>query len=458
MSDDRLILTRQDLYELAWSKPLTELAKDFGISDVALAKRCRKLRVPVPGRGYWARVDAGQAPRRPALPEYETLWRERQMLTVQAPPKTPPSSSLEETTEEPGGVAGHTDLDSPSVIPSTDLLTATAAVRRTAVACKHSRRKELPFGRGEKSGPILELHVSSGVLDRALLFADTLLRTAESLGWTLVGPSESGVDSGADSHSRSCDPQSITSQTATPALGQLLVAGERITFHIEERVQEEPRNPTAAELAREKREYRYRAPRVSLSPTGALRLVRTDSSAWSARRKTWYDHRGRTIEGQIPQILQAFYDLALEIKARRAEAERRRRQQEEEARLQRELEERQEANANLIEILETQAGSWHRARLLRAYVRAAQRAVPSGLTAPLLGKRIDFLKWAEDYVNAMDPLHPQPRNPDLLPRDRSWLRSSEREDELARLSGHEWSRSWKRSEGPDERKLEHDDD
>lgn len=46
-----LTLSREDLYELVWSKPMADLAKDFGISDVALAKRCRRLGVPVPGRG-----------------------------------------------------------------------------------------------------------------------------------------------------------------------------------------------------------------------------------------------------------------------------------------------------------------------------------------------------------------------------------------------------------------------
>jgi len=64
-----LTLSREDLYELAWSKPISELSKDFGISDVALAKRCRRLGIPLPGRGYWARVDAGQQPYRPKLPK-----------------------------------------------------------------------------------------------------------------------------------------------------------------------------------------------------------------------------------------------------------------------------------------------------------------------------------------------------------------------------------------------------
>jgi hypothetical protein len=67
--DKPFTVSREDLYELVWSKPMRDLARDFGISDVGLAKRCRRLGIPVPGRGYWARLDAGQKPYRPKLPE-----------------------------------------------------------------------------------------------------------------------------------------------------------------------------------------------------------------------------------------------------------------------------------------------------------------------------------------------------------------------------------------------------
>lgn len=40
--------------------PKTRLAERYGISDVALAKVCRKLNVPVPERGYWAKLAAGR--------------------------------------------------------------------------------------------------------------------------------------------------------------------------------------------------------------------------------------------------------------------------------------------------------------------------------------------------------------------------------------------------------------
>jgi hypothetical protein len=60
-----ITLSREDLYQIAWSKPMSELAKDFGISDVALAKRCKRLGIPLPGRGYWARIEPDVLDRAP---------------------------------------------------------------------------------------------------------------------------------------------------------------------------------------------------------------------------------------------------------------------------------------------------------------------------------------------------------------------------------------------------------
>jgi hypothetical protein len=48
-------ITREELYEAVWSEPIHQLSKALGISDVGLAKVCKKLNVPVPGRGYWAK-------------------------------------------------------------------------------------------------------------------------------------------------------------------------------------------------------------------------------------------------------------------------------------------------------------------------------------------------------------------------------------------------------------------
>lgn len=61
-------ISRQALYELVWSKPWTSLAKELGISDVAIRKHCIKVDVPVPPAGYWARLQHGKSVFRPPLP------------------------------------------------------------------------------------------------------------------------------------------------------------------------------------------------------------------------------------------------------------------------------------------------------------------------------------------------------------------------------------------------------
>lgn len=53
-------MNREELHALVWSKPMRTAAKERGISDVALAKQCRKASVPVPPRGYWNKVQAGK--------------------------------------------------------------------------------------------------------------------------------------------------------------------------------------------------------------------------------------------------------------------------------------------------------------------------------------------------------------------------------------------------------------
>jgi hypothetical protein len=61
-------LTREQLYQLVWSESIKRLSKQIGISDVAIAKHCRKLNVPVPERGYWAKLQARQRVIQPSLP------------------------------------------------------------------------------------------------------------------------------------------------------------------------------------------------------------------------------------------------------------------------------------------------------------------------------------------------------------------------------------------------------
>jgi hypothetical protein len=41
------------LKKLVWQQPLIHVAKEIGVSDVAVKKRCEKLGIELPPRGHW---------------------------------------------------------------------------------------------------------------------------------------------------------------------------------------------------------------------------------------------------------------------------------------------------------------------------------------------------------------------------------------------------------------------
>lgn len=59
---------REKLYEEVWTKPVVDVAVQYGVSNVAINKICKSLNVPVPHRGYWAKVYAGQKQKKTPLP------------------------------------------------------------------------------------------------------------------------------------------------------------------------------------------------------------------------------------------------------------------------------------------------------------------------------------------------------------------------------------------------------
>ena len=53
-------VSREALYEEVWTDAVTVVAPRYGLSDVGLVKICKKLGIPVPPRGYWAKLKAGR--------------------------------------------------------------------------------------------------------------------------------------------------------------------------------------------------------------------------------------------------------------------------------------------------------------------------------------------------------------------------------------------------------------
>lgn len=71
MNQPKRVPSREELHELVWSKPMQKLAEEYGLSDRGLAKICERHLIPVPPRGYWAKVEAGQPVKRTTLRSVE---------------------------------------------------------------------------------------------------------------------------------------------------------------------------------------------------------------------------------------------------------------------------------------------------------------------------------------------------------------------------------------------------
>ncbi len=110
---------REKLYEEVWKEPALVVAKRYGVSSVALAKACRKLSVPLPPRGYWARARVRRnAPPPPPLPPYDSSSKGRSNRPILDKPSGASgkkkvhekddrgrANPVEETTDPPNGTA-----------------------------------------------------------------------------------------------------------------------------------------------------------------------------------------------------------------------------------------------------------------------------------------------------------------------------------------------------------------
>src|SRR5215470_943667 len=79
-----VIFRRSELHAQVWGEPMRTVARKYGVSDVALAKRCRRWGIPLPPRGHWAKVAAGRTVKMVPLPPLprgaveevrQTSWR-----------------------------------------------------------------------------------------------------------------------------------------------------------------------------------------------------------------------------------------------------------------------------------------------------------------------------------------------------------------------------------------------
>ncbi|WFU58327.1 hypothetical protein QA639_12840 [Bradyrhizobium pachyrhizi] len=62
-------VSRDELYEQVWSRPVTRVAADYGVTSTALKKTCKRHKIPTPKRGYWATLEHRKPAPKTTLPK-----------------------------------------------------------------------------------------------------------------------------------------------------------------------------------------------------------------------------------------------------------------------------------------------------------------------------------------------------------------------------------------------------
>jgi hypothetical protein len=247
-SSDTVTYDRERLYEEVWAEPVQTVARRYGVSDVALAKTCRRLSVPLPGRGYWAKKRASKAPERPPLPAFDGP----QSIAVEHP--------------STGEAAGEGDrVDVPEV-------TVAASLRRphplVAEALEDLRHQD--FSRGLSFCRVrgkLDIAVTRGSVKRALRIMDALIKYLEKNGMAVRVTSK---------------PRQDYWNGDRFAVTEAHCAGEWVSFALRER----QRRVTGPPPSWATRGGIFDHPTSELEPSGVLELSLT-SGRLLGQRKIW---------------------------------------------------------------------------------------------------------------------------------------------------------------------------
>jgi hypothetical protein len=371
-------LTRDELYERVWAEPMHTLAPRFGISDVALKKTRTRMWVPTPGRGYWAKRNAGVAVRRTPLPKLPASVPASMLAaSFSRPPKLAPDSEGE-APQDTGPVADQMryEADPGHRIAVADVLPRPHPLVAASV---HALRKAKTDGQHRlvpRSARRLLLSVTLGTVDRALCMMDALIKALDERGFTVeIEAAE----------------QSDSSRASTV----VQVGEERVGIALDERVDrvERPRNPKDKSL--------YYGKQFDYVPTG--RLAFRIPQAYLGVRASWADGAKQRVEECLNDIVVGIVASAEAMKARRLEQEARQREYLAVEERRQHAEWKRQEEAARIRALEESVVAWRRAAAIRQYVIAMRQAAEASGAADEDSPLTEWLRWAESYADRVDP-------------------------------------------------------
>lgn len=365
MENGTTVIDRETLYEQVWREPLTRLAERYGLSDVGFRKACVRMNIPLPARGYWAKKAAGKKVRpRPPLPEgaYQHHLLVRHALLEKR-------SEFEVRFDEAMQRQSMPDALDLSLLP------ASVDECRRPVRALATKLGNRPKGGGvwreADFGNALRVAVSESSVERALRALEFGLIALEAAGYKLVQRRAKGEKALLEGH------------------------GQTLRLSVEERGKNVPREPTEQErefdrLYPNSRNGEY----YERGPTGALSLKVYEDGCYH-KPVEMRDGVREPFEGKIARLPAKLAERRVREQVQAEIREEQNRRWEEESRRRGELRARRDEALQQLQEAERDAARWRRARELREYAMAYERAFPDETA------EVAWLKRAADWL---DPL------------------------------------------------------
>jgi hypothetical protein len=375
MKEETIRIARQELYEQVWAQPLYKLAKNYHMSDVGLAKLCRRLKIPLPGNSYWQRVKFGKPVTRPPLPVENGVNEAKIRVMKQEDPPVDQNQYEEAQNKIVFEGLSENRIRVPSRLASPHPYVAlTEKILRNA---KH-----------ENSGMIysrmdcLDISVSRGNLGRALRIMNALIKALEARGFKVLLPKKD------ESNPHSSYVTSVS------------ILGETIEFGLREFIKRTEREP----VPDEKKRYSWYYERYDYTPSGKL-ILSIKNSIGTGLRKNWSDGKKHRVEDSLNDFVVGLIKAAVDMRAWKLERERQHREWQEKERLRFEEEKRRREQEELFQCLSNDTSAWHKSRNIRAYADAVKHAVIKEHGEILSGSKLDkWLAWAYSQADRTDPL------------------------------------------------------
>lgn len=368
-------LTRQKLYEQVWSMPTVQLAKTYGISDVAISKICKEHKIPKPPPGYWVRKQYGYKVSQKPLPTVNDPRLETVHMPVHitaADQHTPSSDAVQKIVFE--------KKEENQIVVPEHLISPHSLVEKTAHSIGSAKIDEKGLAHPRAKG-CLDVSVAKTNIDRAMRILDALLKALEARGYRINVVEK---ENRSETH--------------------VAVLDEKIVFRLEEEV-EGKEHP----LTREQKEHLakwgyFYGRKIDYFPTGRLRL-RISDAGYPGHRKSWGDTETRRLEDCLNKFIAGLVNAAEGSKRVREEDEKREREWQERERIWREEEERKTREENRIKELDSLVSAWTKCDRIRKFIRAVETNAEGTNIPVTAGSNLDlWLSWARKRADSIDPL------------------------------------------------------